>query len=285
MKTRVLGILIMLTGVLSCIDDVDDLNLPKVEPKIVVQSFICPNESIKVMVWQSKPINYNTPAIDDYSDENNVIEVQNALVVLKNTDGTQEVVIPFVNELRMYTISPAMFEIVMGGTYYLSVSVPGFDEVKASTRVPSYAPILMGVELDTSKTDEWGDLQAIISGSIVDEASSANFYALFAFDFGEYSSGYNNNYLSVYNDLGCDGQNIPFRIDFSLSSYSDHRIRLYALTVDKHYYKFHKSLNTVDDFGDNPFAEATPLYSNIEGGLGVFASYLSTVIILSDKGQ
>ncbi len=293
MKNRIVGVLIMFIGIVSCIDDVDNFNLPSIEPKLVVQSFITPNESIKVMVWQSTPINYNLPITGNYYD-NKPVEVKNAMVVLKNSENTQTVEIPFIEELGMYVIPPTAYDVVMGKTYHLSVSAPGFNEVKASTTVPDYAPILTEVKLDTLGLTQWGEIRIILSGKIVDEANWPNFYALFQYNFDQYFNGVDTvSYVhfstrELYSDLGYDGESIPFKIDYSVwgeSHYNNFKISLYALSVDKHYYRFHKSLDNAEDFEDNPFAESSHLYSNIEGGLGVFASYLSTVIDLDDMGK
>jgi len=48
------------------------------------------------------------------------------------------------------------------------------------------------------------------------------------------------------------------------------------LNVDVHYYKYHKSLSSNNE--DNPFAEPTLIYTNINGGLGVFAAYNKTMV-------
>jgi len=48
-----------------------------------------------------------------------------------------------------------------------------------------------------------------------------------------------------------------------------------ALT-DIHYYNYHRSVFNFD--GENPFSEPSPVYSNIEGGLGVFAAFNGSTI-------
>lgn len=48
-------------------------------------------------------------------------------------------------------------------------------------------------------------------------------------------------------------------------------IFLQIMNVDVPYYEFHRSLE--DYNGDNPFTEPSLIYTNVKGGLGVFASY------------
>ncbi|WP_373512620.1 DUF4249 domain-containing protein [Persicitalea sp.] len=48
-------------------------------------------------------------------------------------------------------------------------------------------------------------------------------------------------------------------------------IYLQVQNVDVPYYEFHRSLENYN--GDNPFTEPSLIYTNVKGGLGVFASY------------
>ena len=47
-------------------------------------------------------------------------------------------------------------------------------------------------------------------------------------------------------------------------------IRVEVMNLDEHYYRFLRSL--ADYKKDNKFTEPTPVYTNIEGGLGCFAA-------------
>jgi hypothetical protein len=78
-------------------------------------------------------------------------------------------------------------------------------------------------------------------------------------------------------DTEKDGQEIDYKLEVWDYSGRDGEssLLIYIHSIDKHYYNFHKSIENVTDYGDNPFAESTHLYSNIEGGLGVFASYVA----------
>ena len=52
-------------------------------------------------------------------------------------------------------------------------------------------------------------------------------------------------------------------------------ITLDLLQTDENYYRYHQSAKAQDIAGDNPFAEPVLLYTNVKGGLGIFASYNS----------
>jgi hypothetical protein len=85
---------------------------------------------------------------------------------------------------------------------------------------------------------------------------------------------------SFFTDNGMDGKEISQRTDGTPGSYySDPDygpdsvyMKIYLLNTEKSYYQFHQSLKNYDD-GTVPFSEASPLFSNITGGLGIFSAY------------
>jgi hypothetical protein len=59
-------------------------------------------------------------------------------------------------------------------------------------------------------------------------------------------------------------------------------LNIYVLNTEKSYFLFHKSLKNYKN-GENPFSEATPVYSNINGGFGVFTSYTIDSLVVRLK--
>ena len=56
-----------------------------------------------------------------------------------------------------------------------------------------------------------------------------------------------------------------------------HNLSIFVATTDKAYYQYNKSIGSGRGLNDdNPFAEPVLTYSNINGGLGVFAGYNTT---------
>jgi hypothetical protein len=96
----------------------------------------------------------------------------------------------------------------------------------------------------------------------------------------------------MHNDNGFDGQRIVLRsiefnpINVSLNSMDNEIdssfLRVYLLSTDKPYYDFHLSFHNYTT-GDDPFAEPTFIYSNIKGGVGIFASYIVDSLIFKLK--
>jgi hypothetical protein len=95
----------------------------------------------------------------------------------------------------------------------------------------------------------------------------------------------------VSNDIGLDGKTFILRTIEFQPVYSDEPswsipdsafLRIYLLNTDKPYYDFHKSLENYS-LGDYPFTEPSFLYSNVKGGLGIFASYTLDSLIFRVK--
>jgi uncharacterized protein (DUF1919 family) len=87
-----------------------------------------------------------------------------------------------------------------------------------------------------------------------------------------------------FNDEKQDGKRIyansltVFEPERSDSSF----LVFYLLSTDKDYYTYHQSLNKYSG-GEDPFTETSPVYSNVSGGLGIFAAYTIDSITLRIK--
>ena len=76
----------------------------------------------------------------------------------------------------------------------------------------------------------------------------------------------------LFSDENADGTHISRNYSFEYYTNSDTllAVDVYLLNCNYDYYSFHRS---VDNYtGDNPFAEPTLIYSNVNEGLGIFAA-------------
>jgi|GEM_PF-486670 len=69
-------------------------------------------------------------------------------------------------------------------------------------------------------------------------------------------------------------------VDGISRDHSDKPSRVLSMTLellltDEVYYRYHRSVEQNEDAAENPFAEPALLYSNVSGGLGIFASFNS----------
>jgi hypothetical protein len=189
---------------------------------------------------------------------------------------------------KIYKLSSADIIIKEGKTYYLSVSNDRGMTAEASCTVPIKRDIK--IEVDTvqelSYNDYFGRLASIsFKISITDWRGENNYYRMLCYyqSYGnpvyDYSSGKTDMPDIMHNDKGRDGEKIllrtlepvgipldaPYRPDSSF-------LMIYLLNADKEYNDFHQSLLNYSS-GDQPFTEPSTVYSNITGGLGIFAAY------------
>jgi hypothetical protein len=100
--------------------------------------------------------------------------------------------------------------------------------------------------------------------------------------FNKYSLTFENEFLT---DNLRDGQIITLTSEDNIYYHfngDSSFLRLYLLSTEESYYLYHKSVMDHNN-DDNPFAEATPVYSNIKDGLGVFTSYTIDSLIFRLK--
>lgn len=152
----------------SLVTDVDKGDLPQVESKLVVQCFISPQAArINVVVTESIPL-FAEPDL-----KGGVIP--NAIV--KMSDGSREIAIPFDTTNQLYSIDKSALSILPGKTYFLSVT-NGVRSVSARCTVPVNAVVPKTYEIDTASS---GDISARDTSLTVkytwnDTAGQANYY-------------------------------------------------------------------------------------------------------------
>ncbi|MCF0074648.1 DUF4249 domain-containing protein [Dyadobacter sp. CY261] len=312
-------ILLFLTLVLaaceSLVTDIDQSKLPQVDSKLVVQCFISPQSTrTNVVVTESIPL-FAEP---DYLKGG---VIRNAIVKL--SDGAKEVVVPFDTASQLYSIDKSLFTISAGKTYSLSVTdgvrsvkatctVPA-NEIRAATYEidSSYSGPITNRDTSLTVKMTWYDI-----------AQETNYYRVRASIDLEYSvpdgttpenfkekrirNRFNFNWDDTIgrndfrNDVNLDGAsfnspigrvNLPVGTSYDFgngnSFYIYPKSKIVSVTMeiynaDEHYFKYHRSLQTRGD-SDNPFIEPSLIYTNIDGGLGCFASYNSGQVIYRPK--
>jgi hypothetical protein len=152
----------------SLVTDVDKGDLPQVESKLVVQCFISPQAArINVVVTESIPL-FAEPDL-----KGGVIP--NAIV--KMSDGSREIVIPFDTTNQLYSIDKSALSILPGKTYFLSVK-NGVRLVNAACTVPVSALVPKTYEIDTTFSGDISarDTSLTVKYSWNDIAGQTNYY-------------------------------------------------------------------------------------------------------------
>ncbi|MDD2549129.1 MAG: DUF4249 domain-containing protein [Bacteroidales bacterium] len=284
---KYIAIALVATMHYSCIKEVDNLNLPNTKPKLVVQSFISPGDSITATVYASKPINYNVGSNSYYSAYDTV---KNATITLINLSTGSSTTIPFDADKKKYILPPLDFSIEKGTEYELNVTANTFEPITARTTVPTGEATAKLNKIDTVNVEEYGGVRIWISGTIDDPATEKNFYKISSYitDTDTLETRVVSFFWTFYSDSNQNGETINFNHPMyyhenGTTEIIQSYITILFYEIDEHYYKFHKSIETIYGTMDNPFTESSHLYSNIEGGLGVFASFVQVEEINTEK--
>lgn len=94
-------------------------------------------------------------------------------------------------------------------------------------------------------------------------------------------SGFNNEFFT---DKGRDGENIEIAsiVLNNTRTLDSSFFKVYILNTNKEYYDYHESIKKYSG-GDDPFTEVSPVFTNITGGLGIFAAYTIDSLIFRLK--
>jgi Domain of unknown function (DUF4249) len=278
MKNTFSKFLFLLTALafVGCERDAN-IDLPETAPKLVMVSFITPQDSfITVSITRSKPIfqSYNVNTSDAVTD---------ATVMLYGNNTSIQ--IPFDQVRQLYRLSTTQFQVLGGNEYKLTATTPQGETVTATTTVPASA-------VDNSYSVNWSDsvisagpnyiyIEGHFTYSFTDNASETNKYRFYVATLlrdsltGDTSAS--KMTASLLTDNNANGQVLSRTVEGYWSAYdlsftdTVYGYDCWMFTVNDDYYNYHQSLYNYNGGGD-PFAEPTIIYTNVEGGLGVFAA-------------
>jgi hypothetical protein len=266
----------------SCERDVHNIILPDFVQKLVVHSFISSYDSASLVTVSSNQRIYGdlsvteTPGIVSVSISNGVREVNLKRVVAG------------------YIFTHKEMPVEEGKTYSLTVTTDKGLKAEATCKVP----VNRNFHLEADTTREYEEIPEAgifdmirINVYLTDYPGEANYFR-FVSKYLIYDSMYPDYHIlepsgeepEFISDEGRDGQRIFFNTTrvYDPVELDSAFLVIYVLNTDKAYYTYHKSLDNYSG-GRNPFREASPLYSNIEGGLGIFASYVVDSLVLRLK--
>ncbi|MGK7392846.1 MAG: DUF4249 domain-containing protein [Candidatus Cyclobacteriaceae bacterium M2_1C_046] len=242
-------------------EDEIDLNLDHLP---VIHSFISPDDSlIRVSLKYAEPTVGFVP-----DDMENTDPVMNAQVVI--FDEVREVVLNYTEDTHIYNADYYAYEdnlsISTGTSYKLKVLTAQGETAQCECTVPEGN--INQITLKRINDTEDGNLYAF---EFRDLPGERNYYAVALAQYSWYDEKNFERYftLQVFSDELADGMLMNSKY-YSMEGYNP---RALLLEVDEHYYNYHTSLNEYYQIRDNPFAEPYNIYSNVEGGFGIFACY------------
>ena len=304
--TRKAILLVPILFLASCYqEEIIKSEYPVSEPKLVVYSFLSPeSDSIFVHVTKS-----NNRFGDSYTISDTY--VVDASVIISNEDGDTVRLVLKNDQYPIYVASQDQMQVMPDKYYYLSVSAKGFATVTAETWVPQNALVWQVVKVNDILYPEdnyvvdgieifakWiqpdsNNFGSKILTNITTEYfdSSEPYLVVFSLADDSYSiSSIGANY-TYYNQLptvgytsvetNCSTPLGTFKVDSGKIYSKLNPLYLFLITTDKHLTMFNKSMLTFSEiwYKHDSFLEQyrgiVPEYTNIEGGLGVFGSYLT----------
>jgi hypothetical protein len=265
-------ILIAMTWI-SCEEEADII-IPAEEPKIVINSFISPQDTvIEVFLSWTKPF-YN-------GTTKNTQWIDSALVII-STDNRADT-IPYDDTLKYYHIPATQFPILPDKTYTLTVKTKEGLIASGSCTVPLRKNIDFDYVIDSTVTNRVKKYTVTINTHLPDQDK---YYIRAGGDINicfDDNQCYTDFLLSDNNGIvESSGTNSPNEMTFysaDIPKESTGSFRLYLITTDIEYYKFHKGLEESYSFFTSGLFDH-PFYpnSNINGGLGIFGAHNNLII-------
>jgi hypothetical protein len=278
----------------GCETEVNNVKLPEFKQKLVLSSFISPSDTMSYFY-----VSTNRKIYGELYTEEPIGKLSGFI-----SDGSTEIALD--TAVKGLKISNRDLRIKYGTTYTVRISSEKGLSAEGSCTVPekrdfdialdTFSVVRidpMGMHSQTGAKYRSIDFRVTVK----DPPGMDNFYRV-AGTTVAYSKNQANQEIRVsesyltfdqeYNtDKGLDGKSISFSTIggygwFFNTPRDSTVLKIYLYHLEKSYYQYHKSLDDYDN-GGNPFSEATPVFSNITGGFGVFTSYTIDSLIVKYK--
>lgn len=271
--TKLLTSILFLMIFVSCEKEVNNISNPRYIQKIVISGFLSPdNEVNKIMVSENLSL---------YGDRFKWQSMGNLTATISY--GTNEMSLDSTQFIR--GIKSSDFPIIEGKTYTVIVTADKGLFAEATCTVPIKGKF--NLEIDTTVTNtyypDYGKSTYINTNVYFTDPREIDNYYMFLCEQIEYISKWSKtpdvfqltmNEKAYFTDKGREGvrsritlQSMGVGPDVDSSF-----LKVYLLNTDKAFYDYKKSMDNYNS-GEDPFTEPSPVYSNISGGLGIFAAY------------
>ena len=294
-KTFNIIIALLLVLVIQSCETVVDLKTPEHKQLLVPNCFFNTDSFMVVQLSTSKG------SLDNNQKSNTV----NAATVQVFENGQIKEILQQIGDgiYKANTFKPKA-----GKTYHLKINAGNYDEVDAANTIPIPIPINNFSFKDSAfiESGGGGGYMAQLTLNISDPANEQNYYAIQVFTYDTmflnfppgpgdtliiarkiyaYSEDPNTSYSSyaevMMNDEIINGQNYSFKINFS--SYEimpNSKINAVLQSVSKEFFLYATTLTNQQNNQGNPFSEPVRVYSNINNGLGIFAGFSESTVIV-----
>lgn len=251
----------------SCVKEVKNIKLPPSDPKLVVGCFISPQDTVIALTLKR-----SSPLFGSGNGSSQHEPVTGASVIISGNAGSVQ--LNYNSKRKQYEASKKTFPISGGETYNLTISTPQGEKVSATCQVPPSNISSLTIDFaDTLSASK------IIMVKWQDIPGQSNQYVVYAQT--EEFDAKNEDTLYVkmtsdeptQRDTQKDGMELSSRLERGRFNDEQHVISytIHILNVDVNYFLYKRSLDNYK--GDDPFSEPSLMYTNIKGGIGIFAAY------------
>jgi|ERR1035437_5002506 hypothetical protein len=271
--TKLLAPIFPLIIFASCDKEVDNISYPKFNQKIVISGFLSPDNKVNQIIISENLSLYG----------NRYLPQSMGTLTATISDGTNEMSLDSAQLLHGFTSSD--YPIIEGKTYTINVKTDKGLAAEASCTVPLKRNLSLEVDtsLTVNYTPAYGSFTYINADIYFTDAQGIDNYYMFYCEQITYISKWSETpsvfeisgpEKAYFTDKGKDGERSMITLQpIGVGSEVDSSfLKVYLLNTDKAYYDYKKSLDNYNS-GDDPFTEPSPVYSNITGGLGIFAAY------------
>ena len=273
---------------ISSCEVVLDADFPEVDSALAVYTFLEPDQPIVVSVYASQSIAESESQHEIVTDASVSILQSGTVVAVPILTVVSQDGLDATDVYRYVAAWPSNAD--LDEPFTIRVEAPGFDAVQATESVPArvifdlvsassvviadpYLPELLQsrVTLRFELTDPPGDTYYFLMRRPSQNYGDPTFTVVDA-PFKEPDPGESEGF-----DPGLFFSDVSFRsgtIDFSIAYYTlpaeSDAFVLYS--VSESYFEYDRTRQLQKDTNGNPFAEPAPIFTNIDGGYGVFAA-------------
>ncbi|MFN4915575.1 MAG: DUF4249 domain-containing protein [Sphingomonadales bacterium] len=262
-------------GLLACETKLD-LSEVSGRTRLVVNALVNDQDKIEIQVSKTIPLG-STGAVEF---------VKNAVVVVRDESGNSA---GFSYNVGTDKYENPVFRAVAGKYYSVSVKASGFDEVFAEMVMPDKASKNPSTWKDSTDQDSSGFPTGTLSLILNDKGSEDNYYRISLFYYDDITATWNtlqpvtkdaaieneaivsDNGSWVFSDRSFNGQqkSVDFITPFGYALGTP-KYLVVTESLNDPYFKYFKSIENYKA-GAGVFGEATPVYSNIRNGVGIWA--------------
>lgn len=250
------------------------------QPKLYIFSVISPNlKNTTVEVKSNKPI------VGNNASRNNGFVIDAKVGIIQSKDTTW---LWYDNVNTVYRVSSDTLVIKPNMNYKLIVSTPNGLMAQAECTVPDTLLKLEDIKLSfTTTKQEIGDSSYYAQLSFKNLIGEQDYYDVIYEEINYYASGPSLNVSyswGIFQGKNNLGNLLSTKSNLYTPQYLFKKtLRLGYITLlltDENYYRYHQTIKDFQRAKENPFAEDSPVYSNVKGGLGVFAAFTQRRILL-----